>query len=268
MERRSRTSLTVGKALRILELLEEGDLRLIDLAARLDEHKSNVQRLLATLQAHGFVRQDEQTRRYSLGLRMLQLASATLARMDLRDAAREMMQYLGDLTNETVHLGVYDEPHIVYIDKMESTYPIRMYSRVGARAECYCTGLGKAILAALDGHALGKYLEAVSFTKFTPRTVTSAEELHEELAKIRFQGYAVDEQEHEEGVRCVAAPIFGFDGLVVGAISVTVPAFRKSEKDLLELAPNMLEAARRISMNLGSSMQRRNRETNVGKEQE
>lgn len=246
-------SLTVNKALRILELLEEGDLRLVDFAARLDEHKSNVQRLLVTLQAHGFVRQDERTRRYSLGLRMLQLASATLARMDLRDAARETMQYLGDLTNETVHLGVYDEPHVVYIDKIESTYPIQMYSRIGARAESYCTGLGKAILAVLDDHKLDRYFDLVSFTQFTPRTITNTVKLREELSQIHLRGYALDEQEHEEGVRCVAAPVFGFDGRVAGAISVTVPAFRKSEKDLWELAPNMLEAANQISMNLGNS---------------
>lgn len=246
-------SLTVDKALRILELLEEGDLRLVDLAARLDEHKSNVQRLLATLQRHGFVRQDERTKRYSLGMGILHLASATLAKMDLRDAARETMQRLGDLTGETIHLGVYDEPHVVYIDKIESTFPIRMYSRIGARAESYCTGVGKAILAFLDEYQFERYLGMVDFTRFTPRTITSAEGLREELERIRLRGYALDEQEHEEGVRCVAAPVFSFDGRVAGSVSVTAPAFRKSEKEVRSLSPTVLEAAKRISNNLGSS---------------
>lgn len=246
-------SLTVDKALRILQLLEEGDLRLVDLAARLDDHKSNVQRLLVTLQRHGFVRQDEQSKRYALGLRVLHLASATLANMDLRDAARETMRRLGDLTGETIHLGLYDEPHVVYIDKIESTFPIRMYSRIGARAECYCTGVGKAILAFLEEYQLERYLNIVDFTRFTPRTITNAGGLREELTHIRGGGYALDEQEHEEGVRCVAAPIIGFGGEVAGAVSVTAPAFRKSEKDIRNLAPTVLEAADRISANLGSS---------------
>lgn len=246
-------SLTVNKALRILELLEEEDLRLVDLAERLGEHKSNVKRLLATLQRHGFVRQDERTKRYSLGMGILHLASATLAKMDLRDAARETMQHLGDLTGETIHLGVYDEPHVVYIDKIESTFPIRMYSRIGARAECYCTGVGKAILAFLEDYQFERYLDMVELTRFTPRTIMSTEGLREELARTRLRGYALDEQEHEEGVRCVAAPVFGFDGRVAGSISVTVPAFRQSEKGLRNLAPTVVEAADGISGRLGNS---------------
>jgi IclR family transcriptional regulator, KDG regulon repressor len=169
-------SLTVDKALRILELLGDGELRLTDLSSKLGEHKCTVQRLLSTLQARGFVRQNGDNKRYSLGLKILQLASATLANMDLRAAAREPMQRLGDLTSETIHLGVYDEPHLVYIDKIESTFPIRMYSRVGARAESYCTGVGKALVAFLSDYERERYIQKVSFTRFTPNTITSARE--------------------------------------------------------------------------------------------
>ena len=246
-------SLTVDKALRILELLGDGELRLVDLSSKLGEHKSTVQRLLTTLQARGFVRQDEDSKRYSLGLKVLQLASATLADMDLREAAREPMQRLGDLTNETIHLSVYDEPHVVYIDKIESTFPIRMYSRVGARAESYCTGVGKALIAFLSDYEFERYLQKVSFTRFTPNTITSTKELREEMARIRAQGYALDLQEHEEGVRCAAAPIFGLDGRVAGSISVAAPAFRKSENDIRALAPAVMATARQISDNLGNN---------------
>ncbi len=246
-------SLTVDKALRILELLGQGELRLVDLSASLGEHKSTVQRLLVTLQARGFVRQDEQTKRYSLGLKLLQLASLTLADMDLREAAREPMQRLGDLSQETVHLGVYDEPQVVYIDKIESTFPIRMYSRVGARAESYCTGVGKALIAFLTDYEVERYLRKVSFTRFTPHTIVTPRGLREEIARIRARGYALDLQEHEEGVRCAAAPIFGLDGRVAGAISVAAPAFRKSESDIEGLAPAVIETARQISANLGNS---------------
>lgn len=246
-------SLTVDKALRILELLGQEELRLVDLSARLGEHKSTVQRLLVTLHNRGFVRHDEQTKRYSVGLKVLQLASLALADMDLREAAREPMQRLGDLTQETVHLGVYDEPQIVYIDKIESTFPIRMYSRVGARAESYCTGIGKALIAFLTDYEFERYLHKVSFMRFTPRTITSAERLREEVVRIRAQGYALDLQEHEEGVRCAAAPVFRLDGRVAGSISVAAPAFRKSESDIEGLAPDVVEAAQQVSMNLGSS---------------
>jgi IclR family transcriptional regulator, KDG regulon repressor len=246
-------SQTVDKALRILEVLGDGEARLVDISAKLGEHKSTVQRLLATLEAHGFVRQDQGSRRYSLGLRVLQLASEVLTSLDLRDAAQDILYELNDLTRETIHLGVYDEMQVVYIDKRESTYPIRMYSRVGARADCYCTGVGKAIIAFLPDAELRRYLENVSFVRYTPRTITSVERLKEEIARIRAHGYARDEQEHEEGVRCVAAPVFGFDGTVVGSVSVTAPAFRKSADEIEALAPAVIEATRRISANLGSS---------------
>jgi IclR family transcriptional regulator, KDG regulon repressor len=246
-------SLTVDKALRILELLGQEELRLVDLSARLGEHKSTVQRLLVTLHNRGFVRQDERTKRYSVGLKVLQLASLALADMDLREAARDPMQRLGDLTQETVHLGVYDEPQIVYIDKIESTFPIRMYSRIGARAESYCTGIGKALIAFLTDYEFERYLRKVTFMRFTPHTITSAERLREEVLRIRAQGYALDLQEHEEGVRCAAAPVFRLDGRVAGSISVAAPAFRKSESEIEGLAPAVVEAAQQVSMNLGSS---------------
>jgi IclR family KDG regulon transcriptional repressor len=246
-------SLTVDKALRILEVLGQEELRLVDLSARLGEHKSTVQRILVTLHGRGFVRQDERTKRYTLGLKVLQLASLALANIDLREAAREPMQRLGELTQETVHLAVYDEPQIVYIDKIESTFPIRMYSRVGARAECYCTGVGKALIAFLTDYEIERYLRNVSFMQFTPQTITSAERLWEEVARIRSRGYALDLQEHEEGVRCAAAPVFGLDGRVAGSISVAAPAFRMSENDIGGLAPAVVEAAREVSANIGSS---------------
>jgi IclR family KDG regulon transcriptional repressor len=245
-------SQTVEKALRILEALGEGEARLVDLSARLGEHKSTVQRLLATLEAGGFVQQDQGSRRYSLGLKVLQLASEVLMNLDLREAAQEDLYELNDLTGETIHLGIYDKMQVVYIDKRESTYPIRMYSRVGARADCYCTGVGKALIAFLPERELERYLENVTFTRYTPRTITSVERLREEIARIRDRGYARDEQEHEEGVRCVAAPIFGFDGTVVGSVSVAAPAFRKSAEELEALAPAVIEAASRISANLGN----------------
>jgi DNA-binding IclR family transcriptional regulator len=194
----AKVSLTVDKALRILELLGDGELRLTDLCSKLGEHKSTVQRLLSTLQARGFVRQN------------------------------------GDN------------------NKIESTFPIRMYSRAGARAESYCTGVGKALVAFLSDYERQRYLQKVSFTRFTPNTITSAKGLREEIARIREQGYALDLQEHEEEVRCAAAPIFGLDGRVAESISVAAPAFRKSEDDILALAPAVMAAARQISDNLGS----------------
>ena len=245
-------SQTVDKALRILELLGDGEMRLVDLSAKLGEHKSTVQRLLATLQARGFVRRDENTKQYAIGLRVLQLASLTLADMDLREAAREPMRALGDLTKETIHLSIYDEPHVVYIDKTESSFPVRMYSRIGARAESYCTGVGKAIIAFLPEHKLERYLQKVSLTRFTPHTITSVDRLLEEITDIRARGYAFDEQEHEESIRCVAAPIFAFDGSVAGSVSVAAPAFRRSHGDLQGFAPAVVETTRRISETLGN----------------
>lgn len=245
-------SQTVHKALRVLEALGDGEARLVDLSTRLGENKSTVLRLLSTLESHGLVQQDAQTKRYSLGLKVLQLASEALSNIDIRGAAQDVLYELNDLTGETVHLGIYDEPQVVYIDKRESTFPIRMYSRVGARAECYCTGVGKAIIAFLTDVELERYQRKVHFTQYTPNTITSLAALREEVQRIRARGYALDEQEHEEGVRCVAAPVFEFQGRVAGAVSVAAPAFRKSAEEIEALAPVLVEAAGRISGNLGS----------------
>ena len=262
-------SLTVDKALRILELLGPGEMRLSDLSSKLGEHKSTVQRLLSTLQARGFVRQDEDSKRYSLGLKVLQLASITLADMDLREVAREPMQRLGELTGETVHLSVYDEPHVVYIDKIESTFPVRMYSRVGARAESYCTGVGKALIAFLSDYEFERYLQKVSFIRFTPNTITTIEMRRPNVpltiarSQVESGAQVIDVrtlEEHEEGVRCAAAPVFGFDGRIAGSISVAAPAFRKSEDEFRVLAPAVMGAARQISDNLGNIKEDRREE--------
>src|SRR3712207_5812270 len=150
--------------------------------------------------------------------------------------------------------------HVVYIDKIESTFPVRMYSRIGARGESYCTGVGKALIAFLSDYEFERFLRKGSFKRFTPKTITSTMELRKEIARIRAQAYALDLEEHEEGVGCAAAPVFGLDARVAGSISVAAPAFRKSEDDIRALARAVMGAARQISENLGNNKEDGGRE--------
>ncbi|MGW6455751.1 IclR family transcriptional regulator [Streptomyces sp. NPDC055078] len=190
--------------------------------------------------------------RYRLGWRIAQLGRAYLAGLDLPRGMHDILQKLGSQTRETVHLVVADFPNIVYIHKVDTPHPVRMFSRIGNSAPAYCTSVGKAMLA----HAAPETVDLVianGMPAHTPRTITTAEGLRDALAEIRQRGYAVDDIEHEEGIRCVAAPVFDHASACTTAISVSAPAERLPAEDLARLAPLVMAAANEISTRLGAA---------------
>lgn len=219
---------------RALELLEaftigEPEVSLTELSGRLGLNGSTVYRLLATLQSRGYVEQSPDNGRYRLGPACLHLSSVFLAQADLRQRLTPLLAALRDNCRETVHLATLDRHRmeVVYLEKLEGLLPIGlMGSRVGGRSPAYCTALGKALLAHEPPQAVSASYGASGLQAYTPQTITTPDALTRELAEIRRCGYALDNTEHEPGVKCVAAPVWNHRREVAGAISVAGPAGR------------------------------------------
>lgn len=191
-------------------------------------HLSNatLNRLLNHLSALRLLNYDDATSTYAVGTRLISWAHHALQEHPLRLAAADVLTSLRDQTEETVHLAVLEGVRLLYIDKRESTKSVRMYSSVGRTAPLHCTGVGKAILAFQPSDVVDTVIDHLDFTVFTPTTLRSPDELRRELQAIRARGYAFDLGEHEEDVRCVAAPILDQHGYSRGGLSITAPAYR------------------------------------------
>lgn len=214
--------------------------------------KSTVHRLLATLMNRGYVEKNLDTDEYQLGIRILSLSTNVLERMDIRKIAKPYITKLSESTGEVVHIGIMDQGEVVYIDKEESHHgTIRMYSQIGKRAPMYCTGLGKVLLSGLDDYALDQVMLGKKMIKITENTITNMKDLKEELKRIRKNGYAIDETEHERDIRCVAAPIYNMNGKVTAAISIAGPTIYVTKDRLPMLIDEILKTAKEISYQLG-----------------
>lgn len=182
--------------------------------------KSTVHRLLGSLVALGYVTQAGEAGHYRLTFKMFELSSGLISRMDIMQVAKAHLERLAQRTGEAVHLVVRDGCDIVYIHKTESG-PMRMSSRVGMRSPLYCTGVGKAIMATLPDDEVAAIWAQSTPQKLTDRTVTDPETLRTQLAEVRANGYAVDDEENELGVRCVAVAVPGADGRADYAFSIS-----------------------------------------------
>jgi len=243
----------VERALAILRAFSPAapELSVSELARAVGLQKSTVHRLLTTLEHTGFVAQDAASRRYRLGLPLFELGSLVVNTMELRRLARPHLEEIHRACGETVHLGILDEGEVVYLDKIESTRRVRMYSQIGRRAPAHCTALGKVLLAQLPDVALSEVMERRGLRRYTSKTITSPKELRDHCALIRQQGYGLDIGEHEELIQCAAAPIYDHTGKGVAAVSVTSVAVAMDQHRIAEYVALVQQAARRISEALG-----------------
>jgi DNA-binding IclR family transcriptional regulator len=245
----------VVRAARLLEVLRasDGGASLGELATRSGLAKASVFRMLRTLEGTGLVERVPDDDRYRLGVRCLELGQAYLEQTDLR---REAVPVLADLRtefNETVHLGVLDdELRVVYLEKLESTQAVGiMMSRVGRTAPSFCTGLGKAMLAALPGDPVAALKERGALRVYTRNTIFEPKALRTELERIRNRGYSLDLEEHEQGVRCVGVAILGPRGEMVAGLSISGPAHRLPER---LLRGRLAEAGRAAAAEIGGRL--------------
>jgi len=243
----------LNKSLSVLEiLLQQGSaMNMIEISERLEIYPSTIHRILDTLKYRGYVEQDPYTQKYQLGLKLLELGMTKLRQMNL---AREAAPYLKELVNqcnETAHLGILEKEEVIYIAKEESSQAIRMRSYVGRKVPLHCTALGKVLLAYLPEKERKRILFRKELPRFTENTITDKKKLKKELDKIKEQGFALDREENEKDVRCVAAPIRNFQGKVIAALSISSPIFRidKNAQDNLKKA--IVETSEKISKKLG-----------------
>lgn len=211
--------------------------------------KSTVHRLLASLVSLGYAAQDENGR-YRLTLKMFELSSGIVDSMDIMGVAKAHLERLSQRTGEAVHLVIRDARDIVYIYKTESG-PMRMSSRVGLRSPLYCTGVGKAILATLPPEEVADVWSHSTLKKLTSRTVVDLAEMQDQLAEVRASGYAIDDEENEMGVRCVAVAIPGPDGRADSAFSISGLAPYMTPERIRRVASLALDTRTDILADLG-----------------
>lgn len=245
----------VESADRVLRILQsfaphERDVSLGDIARRVELPKSSVHRLLVTLIAHGFVERDDSTRRYKLGIKLFELGSAAIHERGLYGAAQPALEELARITGETCHLAVLSGTEAVYVYKVDRPSSIMMSSRVGGRAPVHATSIGK-VLTAWGSPEVIAQVRKTPMKPSTRHTITSFRAFAEELQKVRANGYALDLEEFEVGLRCIAAPVRDQSDRVIAALGIAGPLSRLEDGRLNELVPVVVDAADLLSQNLG-----------------
>ncbi len=253
MSSSNEASRSVIKTMQLLEALAHlPEAGVTELSQQLGMHKSTTYRFLNSLCELKYVHRDSETERYRTTLKLFELGSAVVQRIELWREANLIMEQLAHETEETVHLAILEDDKLVYLHKIESTQALRvsMMSRIGNTAPLHCTGLGKCLLAFSPPRVRERIIEQHPLTRFTETTITSQSELRTELERIRQLGYAVDNEEHELGIRCVAAPIHAPGNAGPAALSISVPSVRLTEAELEPHATLVRAATTRIEQQL------------------
>ena len=243
---------SLGKIFTIIELLKKNkEMRLQEITNETGICKSTVYRLISQLCKYNYLEKKHETKKYKLGLKFLEISSYIIENLDIREIARDSIKELNDITKETIHLAMLSGDKVVYIYKKESAHIIRMYSQIGKVAPLYCTGVGKAILAFQSQDVLNRLLDSVEFYKYTRNTITDKKRLLNEIDIIKKSGYSTDNEEHEKGIACIAAPIWDHENKIVASVSITCLKYRMKFEELLKYKNIILEKSYEISKKLG-----------------
>jgi DNA-binding IclR family transcriptional regulator len=243
---------SVDRAISVLEILaRSGGAGVSEVAAHIGVHKSTAFRLLAALEDRGLVEQNHDRGRYQLGFGILRLASAIPARLDLVQQARPVIDDLASSLGETVNLAVLREHYAVNVDQARGTAAVAAQNWVGELTPLHATSSGKVLLAHVPDAQRGELLSRAGLPRLTSATITSAQALERQLAKVRTDGFATTFEELEEGLNAVAVPVCDHRGTVVAAVSVSGPAYRLDKARIEELTPDLFAGGRRISERMG-----------------
>jgi DNA-binding IclR family transcriptional regulator len=244
---------SVAKALTIVNILAESkrSMSLAEIAAKMAMAKSTIHGLLSTLRDYGYVEQSDFDGNYRLGIILFEIGSKVADNWNVRKVAAPYIQKLVEETGETVHLVVLDKDEVLYIDKHESTQSLRIVSEIGSRLPAHCTGVGKALLAFIPPTEVKRIIAAKGLKRYTKNTIIEPEKLEAELERIRRQGYAEDNEEIMESLRCVAVPIWDYNGKACAAISISGPLTRMGQERMQVLKEHIVQTAMDISINLG-----------------
>ncbi len=233
--------------------LHPNGMHLMEIAEQTGLNKSTAHRLLASLIALDYVKKAEGTSgKYQLSLKLFELSGRVVESINVLDVARNALEKLRDATKETLHLVVRDGCDIVYIHKSECpSNAYRLFSQIGMRRPLYCTAAGKSILATLSDREVASIWEQSKIETYTEHTITSLSELYQTLDEIRACGYALDNEENEPGVKCLAAAIRDYTGGSRAAFSISAPSLRLPDERILELVPEVRATAERLSKEMG-----------------
>lgn len=243
----------LDRAFSILDVLSENgpELKVSEISERLQLHKSTVHRLLMVLERHRCVEKNSLSGKYRLGWKLLELGTKTVARLDLAQRTRPYLERLVRETGETAHLGILSQGEMISVVNLESPRTLRTPSTVGRRSPAHCTSYGKSILAFLPEGEVEEIIRTHGLKPQTRKTITESALLKRELQRIREQGYAVDNEEFEEGLKCIGAPVRDHSGKVMAALSIAGPAARMVEDRMPALIRSVVAAASQLSSELG-----------------
>lgn len=243
---------SVVKVFNILEALgQQKEIGVTELSQRLITSKATTYRFLQTMKSLGYVDQEGEADKYSLTLKMFELGSKSLEYVDVVALADKQMQYISEQTNETVHLGVLDDHSIMYIHKIDSSYSLRMHSRIGRRNPIYTTGIGKILLSDHSDESIRQLFSDIKFEKSTPRTLENVDQFLDEIKTVKQQHYAEDNEEQEPGLYCIAVPVYNRFGSIVYGLSISFPTMRFDQKRKSYYVRLLQNAGKKISEQLG-----------------
>jgi DNA-binding IclR family transcriptional regulator len=245
---------TVSRALDLLDQFryDESELGVTELSRRMKLHKNNVFRLLATLEAHDYIEQNSSTGNYHLGLKNLELGQIILRQRVLLRQSRSVLEKLTAESGETSYIAVLKEMRTVYLDGVESSLPLRVVSRLGSSFPAHCTASGKVQIAEFPGGWFAKVYKRQELERCTGKSITDPVLLQTELQQIAMQGYAIEDEELYDGIKCIAAPVSDYTRKIIGAVSISAPSMRLTDQRLAdELIPLIIRVTAELSAKLG-----------------
>ncbi len=245
---------SVNHALNLLEAFTEDkdEIGVTELSNRLNLHKNNVFRLLATLETKGYIEQNKATENYRLGLKNLQLGQTFIKQLGLVRPVKPFLKEIVKECNEMVYLGIILQNSVVCLDVEEPNQAVKVTNHVGLRLPIHCTAIGKAQIAYSTEEELEKLGILDNMKRFTPNTIVNKVEFIKHIKEVARRGYALDDEEYNPGVKCVAVPIRDYTGRVVGGIAIPGPSFRMTEEKLKrEIIPVLKAAGEKASKRLG-----------------
>lgn len=244
---------SVERAIDILELFldSEPELSVKEISEKLNLSKSTVHGLIKTLEHRGYLQQNPDDLKYRMGIKIFALGSFIENNLDITRISQPIIKSLVEELKETVHLVVRQQDELFYVAKIEGPHTLRIYSHVGKSAPIHCTGVGKAILAYQDEKEIDRILSSANLESFTEYTITDKEKIKEQLEFIRNNGYSIDDEEIEIGLKCVAAPIFDHKGNAIASLSCASPKMRLTDERLPLVIAGIKSAAEEISSCLG-----------------
>lgn len=245
---------SIERALDLLECLAHSStwMGISELSASTGQPVGTVHRLLQTLMARDYAVRDSRTRRYALGPAFRMLAGADLLTPDWNEVATPLLHELVEISGETANLAVLERDRAVYMAQAQPSRMVRMFTELGNRVPLHCTGCGKVLLAYQPEKVVDSIIATTGLPAFTEKTITEPEQFREELATIRQRGYAIDNGEQEEGVRCMAVPVYGTDGKVIAAISISGPSSRLDSSRIPALVPQLKRISAALTAELAA----------------